>query len=157
MKLKLTLIAAGLALGFAGAAQAQSSRTGMDTSAQRAEEKAIDSEYKAAKEKCNQQTGNAKDICNAEAKGKRDVARAEQEQKERNTPRAQYNVEKAKAEAAYDVAKQRCDDQKADARKTCVKEAKATYDQALAKAKNELAENEKSRAGTGGSAPKSNR
>src|SRR5260221_4169790 len=164
MKLKPTIIAASLALGFAGAAQAQStpgsttgSKMGIDTSAQRAEEKALDAEYKAAREKCTQQTGNAKDICVAEAKGKHNVARAEQEAKERNTPRAQYNVEKAKAEAAYDVAKERCDDQKADARSTSVKEARATYDQAIAKAKAELASSEKSRAGTGGSAPKQNR
>jgi len=52
---------------------------------------------------------------------------------------AQYDVDKAKAEAVEVVAEARCEAQVGDANKTCVSNAKATFDSAVAtaKAKNE--------------------
>src|SRR5688572_1736829 len=94
MQLKLTVIAAALALGFAGAAQAQSTtprdadkpRTTQksdrsDRKVKNADEERIESEYKVAKEKCDTMKGNEKDICEAEAKAKQKVAKAENDAK----------------------------------------------------------------------------
>jgi len=141
MKMKLTVIAAALALGFAGAAQAQSTpSTGMDKRPDRADRKVhnadeerIESEFKAAKAKCDSMQGNQKDICVAEAKGKEKVAKAENDAKNAKDPaRAQARVERVKADAAYDVAKERCDEKKGNEKDVCMKEAKADRDRARA-------------------------
>jgi hypothetical protein len=161
--MKLSIIATALALAFAGAAQAQSTpgstdgdaraktRGMIDTPAQRAEEKEINSAYKADRAKCANMKGNQKDICVAEAKGKHNVAKAEQEVKENDTPRARIKVDEAKADAEYGVAKQRCQEQTGNARSTCEKEAKATRDKARTDAKTKHA-GEKSNAGSGSTA-----
>jgi len=157
MKLKLTVIAAALALGFAGAAQAQSTpATGMDKRPDRADRKVhnadeerIESEYKAAKEKCDAMQGNPKDICVSEAKGKERVAKAENDAKNaKDQTRAMGRVERVKADAAYDVAKQRCQESKGNEKDVCMKDAKAERDRARAS----TAKHERS-AGTGSSKP----
>jgi hypothetical protein len=143
MQLKLTVIAAALALGFAGAAQAQSTpSTGMDKprtadradrKVHNADEERIESEYKAAKEKCDAMSGNQKDICVSEAKGKERVAKAENDAKNAKDPtRAQAKVERVKADAAYDLAKQKCQEHKGNEKDVCMKQAKAERDRAKA-------------------------
>ena len=145
MKLQMTVIAAALALGFAGAAQAQST-TPRDTDKPRTEKKAdradrkvknadeerIESEYKAAKEKCDAMDGNAKDICQAEAKAKEKVAKAENDAKHSKDPKAQAKVQRVKADAEYDVAKERCDEKKGNEKDVCMKEARVQRDKARA-------------------------
>jgi hypothetical protein len=144
MKLKLTVIAAALALGFAGAAQAQSTtpRTDVDKprtadradrKVKNADEERIESEYKAAKEKCDPMKGNEKDICQAEAKAKEKIAKAENDAKHAKDPaKAQAHVQRVKADAEYDVAKERCDDRKGNDKDVCMKEAKVQRDKARA-------------------------
>src|SRR5438105_13745038 len=103
MKLKLTIIAASLALGFAGAAQAQSStNTGptgargdtarADRTQMRADEDRVKADYKAAMAKCKPMKGNEKDICEADAKGKEKVAKAEIAQKHEPSTRHERNL-----------------------------------------------------------------
>jgi hypothetical protein len=145
MNLKLCGLAAAIALAFAtSAVQAQGTPApqggirGEMSAADKADDKRIEADYKAAKAKCDGMKGNAKDICMAEAKGQRKVAKAEHEAKESKDPAAaQSKVDKAKAEAEYDVAKQRCDDQKGKEKSACVEQAKAKRDQALAAVKGE--------------------
>jgi hypothetical protein len=153
--MKLTLTTAAIAFAFAGMAQAQTtppSGTGADrpaaspttrtdanrgsTRAERkakdAEEERIESEYKAAKEKCDAMQGNAKDVCEKEAKGKEKVAKAELDAKKNPSERNQRKVQEAKIDADYDVAKEKCDDLKGNEKDACEKDAKAKRDQAKA-------------------------
>ena len=159
MKLKLTVIAAALALGFAGAAQAQSTpSTGMDKprtadradrKVKNADEERIESEYKAAKEKCDAMQGNLKDICQAEAKAKERVAKAENDAKNAKDPtRAQARVERVKADSSYDVARQKCQEKTGNEKDVCMKDARAERDRARAT----TAKHERS-AGTGSTKP----
>ena len=130
MKLKLTIIAAALALGTASFVQAADKA---DRKVHNADEERIESEYKLAKEKCDALQGNKKDICVAEAKGKEKVAKAENDAKNAKDPaRAQARVERVKADAAYDVAKERCEERKGNEKDVCMKQAKADRDRARA-------------------------
>ena len=162
MKIKLTLIAAALSLGVAGAAQAQSTpSSGMDKRPDRADRKVknadeerIESEYKAAKEKCDTMQGNQKDICQAEAKAHEKVAKAENDAKHAKDPsKAQARVQRVKADAEYDVAKEKCDEKKGNDKDVCMKEARVQRDKARASgARTERSATPRS-ATTGSSAP----
>ena len=146
MKLQMTVIAAALALGFAGVAQAQSTtprdadkpRTAQksdrgDRKVKNADEERIESEYKAAKEKCDTMQGNEKDICQAEAKAKEKVAKAENDAKHAKDPaKAQAKVQRVKADAEYDVAKERCDAKSGNEKDVCMKEARVQRDKSRA-------------------------
>jgi len=146
MKLKLTVIAAALALGAASFAQAADKA---DRKLHNADEERIESEFKAAKEKCDSMQGNTKDICVAEAKAKERVAKAENDARTAKDPAlAAIRVERVKADAAYDVAKERCEEKTGNAKDVCMKDAKAEHDRAKATS----ARHERS-AGTGGSKP----
>ena len=161
MKLKLTIIAASLALGFAGAAQAQSStNTGpsaargdtarADRAQKRADEDRVKAEYKSDMAKCKPMKGNEKDLCEADAKGKEKVAKAELDAKYANTERNQRKVDEAKAEHEYHVAKEKCDAEKGKQENACEKEAKAKYDRAKADIKARYATKDRKAAATGG-------
>ena len=146
MNLKLTVLAAALAVGFTGIARAEDRA---DRKVHNADEQRIESEYKAAKERCDAMSGNQKDICVTEAKAKERVAKAENDAKNAKDPaRAQARVERVKADAAYDVAKQKCQENKGNEKDVCLKQAKADRDRAKATS----AKHERS-AGTGSSKP----
>jgi len=130
MKLKLTIIAAALALGTASFAQAADKA---DRKVHNADEERIESEYKAAKEKCDAMQGNQKDICVAEAKAHEKVAKAENDAKHAKDPsKEQAKVQRVKADAEYDVAKQRCQEMKGNEKDVCMKEAQVQRDKARA-------------------------
>jgi len=101
-------------------------------------EKNIETEYKAAKIRCDSLAGNANDICVAEAKGNRDVAEAELEAKYKPSIKNSYNVRVAKADADYSVADQKCDDKDGNDEDVCEKEAKAARIHAIADADTQL-------------------
>ena len=130
MKLKLTIIAAALALGTASFVQAADKA---DRKVHNADEERIESEYKAAKEKCDVMQGNQKDICVAEAKAHEKVAKAENDAKHAKDPsKEQAKVQRVKADAEYDVAKQRCQEMKGNEKDVCMKEAQVQRDKARA-------------------------
>jgi hypothetical protein len=146
MNLKLTLLAAALAVGFTGIARAEDRA---DRKVHNADEERIESEYKVAKEKCDALSGNQKDVCVAEAKSHERVAKAENDAKNaKDQTRAHARVERVKADAAYDVAKQKCQEKKGNEKDVCMKEAKAERDRSKATS----AKHERS-AGTGSSKP----
>ena len=138
----------GVALGtmtVAGAADKSSYETAR---------KQAEAQYDADKAACKPLKSNAQDICMAEAKGKRKVARAELEAKNAKDPaKAEKKVQDAKAEAAYDVAKERCDEQKGDAKKACIQQARAERDRAKGKAEKTADAKKEQRAARGSTAP----
>jgi len=96
----------------------------------KAQKNRIEADYKATRDKCKTFEANAKDICQAEAKNIEKVARAELDAQYKPSASADKKVKSAKAEGAYEVAKEKCDDLKADAKATCMKEARAARDSA---------------------------
>ena len=132
MKLKLTVIAAALALGTASFAQAEDKA---DRKVHNADEERIESEYKAAKEKCDTMQGNQKDICVAEAKAHEKIAKAENDAKHAKDPsKEQAKVQRVRADAEYDVAKQRCQEMNGNEKDVCMKEAQVQRDKTRASA-----------------------
>jgi hypothetical protein len=95
----------------------------------------ISADYKVDKAACKQSTGNARDICMLQAKGKEAVARAELEVAYTGKPSDAAKVPVVRADADYKVAKERCDDLAGNPKATCVTEAKAVHEKALADAK----------------------
>jgi osmotically-inducible protein OsmY len=130
-KFFITAIAAAIPLAFsAGALAAQ----GISKESYKAGKDKIAAEYKSAKAGCGSLSANAKDVCMAEAKGKENVAAAELEASYQPSDKTRHAVGIAKAEADYAVAKEKCDDKAGDAKKACVKDAKAAETRAKADA-----------------------
>ena len=126
---RLTLIAAGIAVGSAAFAATMDRADYASTKTQ------INTTYKSEKSACGQSSGNQKDICMETAKGKEKVALAELDY--RNTGKADdgNKVAVTKADAAYAVAKEMCDDKAGNAKDVCVKEAKAVHTKSRADTK----------------------
>ena len=124
MKNRTALLA--LALACIGSASAFA----MSKEEYKTQKSRIEADYKTTQDKCKTFQANAKGICQAEAKNIEKVARAELEAQYKPSASADKKVKNAKAEGAYDVAKQKCDDLKADAKATCIKDARATRDSA---------------------------
>ncbi|WPL18167.1 hypothetical protein Thiowin_03226 [Thiorhodovibrio winogradskyi] len=128
--LNTTAIAVAIGLVFSAGAMAQS----LSRSDYEAEEARIADAYKSDKAECNSQSGNKKDICIAEAKGNEKIAKAELEARAEPSAKNDYNVLIAMADADYRVSKEKCNDQEANARDVCIKEAKAAETRAKAEA-----------------------
>ena len=127
--IRMTAIAAALALGLSGGA------FGMTKAEYKAGKDEVSAKYKSDKAACKSMTGNAKDICMEEAKGREKVAKAELENSYKPSDRHAYDVMTTKAKADYDVAKEKCDDKKGNDKDVCKKEAKAAYVSAKGNAK----------------------
>jgi membrane-associated HD superfamily phosphohydrolase len=156
MTLKLCSLAAAVALAFATAAQAQTTRdsapaprsaadkvldrpaTG-DRKVKKAEEDRVEADYKAAKNACDSMKGNDKEVCEVDAKGKMKVAKAELEAKYEPSVSHDRKVEEAKAEHKYEVAKEKCDAMKGKEESACEKQAKAEHDRAKADIRKQFA------------------
>lgn len=131
--MKMKLIVAALASAFAfGSAFAATTMSSTEYSAQKSR---LEADYKAAKEKCKDMTGNTKDICQAEVKGQHEVAAADLKATYKPTEKSQYDARVAKADAQYKVAKEKCDELKGNDKDVCVKQAKADFTKAKADAK----------------------
>lgn len=85
----------------------------------------IVAEYEAERQKCGARLGHATELCVIRARGTRRVAEAELEAAYKPGPRTHYDAAIARADAAYSVAQKECQNQKGDARKACVKDARA--------------------------------
>ncbi len=127
-RISITTIAAAITLAFSAGAMAE----GLSKADYKAGKDKISAEYKSAKTACGSMSGNAKDICVVEAKGKEKVAKAELQASYKPSNKTRHAVTIARAEADYAVAKEKCDDQAGNAKKTCVKEAKAAETHAKA-------------------------
>jgi hypothetical protein len=117
--LTLLLAAGAVAIGWPATAAADMRRAEFRSQLAR-----IDSEFDAAKARCDSFGGNAHDICLAEARGNYEVAKAELEERKEPSTRARYKVRVARAEAAFDVAAEECDEGTSAAKDSCVEEAR---------------------------------
>jgi hypothetical protein len=130
IKLKVTALAAALALAFSAGALAAMSKGEYKNA-----KSDIAAGHKSAKAACGSFAANAKDICMAEANGKDKVATAELEAMYQPTKKTRYNVGIAKAEADFAVAREKCDDKAGNDKAVCIKEAQSAQIGAKADAK----------------------
>jgi hypothetical protein len=118
-------------------AEAKAARTRTDENAEaaykntpKAREHAIheiaEADYKVAKERCDDKTGNDKDVCVKVAKAALTKAKADAKATRVSTD-AKVDASKDKREADYKVAAEKCDAMTGDAKSACVKAAKAKY------------------------------
>ena len=118
-------------------AEAKAARTRTDEQAEatykntpKAREHAVheiaEADYKVAKERCDDKTGNDKDVCVKVAKAALTRAKADAKVTRVSTD-AKVDAAKDKREADYKVAAEKCDAMSGDAKSACVKDAKAKY------------------------------
>lgn len=85
-------------------------------------------DYKAARAKCNELSGNQKDVCIKEAKAAEKSAQADAKAEKKSTgAHAEANADKR--EANFKVAKEKCDAMSGNTKDICEKEAEAKYRQ----------------------------
>ena len=85
-----------------------------------------EADYKVARERCDDKSGNDKDVCIKVAKAALTKAKADAKAK-RVSIEAMADASKDKREADYRVAAEKCDAMTGDARSACIKDAKAKY------------------------------
>jgi hypothetical protein len=118
-------------------AEAKAARTRTDEQAEatykstpKARERAVheiaEADYKVARERCDDKTGNDKDVCVKVAKAA--LVKAQSNAKAtRVSTDAKTDASKDKREADYKIAAEKCDAMTGDAKSACVKDAKAKY------------------------------
>ena len=85
-----------------------------------------EADYKVAKERCDDKTGNDKDVCVKEAKAAMVTAKADAKASLKvNDARADALQDKRKAN--YKVATEKCDAMAGDAKSSCMAAAKSQY------------------------------
>jgi hypothetical protein len=120
-------------------AEAKAARTRTDEEAEaaykntpKAREHAVheiaEADYKVAKERCDDKTGNDKDVCVKVAKAAMVKAQADAKASRVSTS-AKMDASDDKRKADYKVAAEKCDAMSGDAKDGCVKAAKAKYGQ----------------------------
>ena len=82
-------------------------------------------EYNAARAHCRTLAGTPRSVCIAEAKGTLRKAEADAAARLKDTERARADARRTGAKADYLVEKAKCADRSGDARKTCIREARA--------------------------------
>jgi hypothetical protein len=85
-----------------------------------------DADYKVAKERCGERTGNDKDVCVKVARAALVRAKADAKATKKSAE-AHLEAAKDKREADYRVAAEKCDAMSGDAKSACVAQAKAKY------------------------------
>ena len=91
-----------------------------------ANEAIAEANYKVARERCNERTGNDKDVCIKVAKAELTRRKADA-RANLKTVEARQDAAKDKREAEYKVAAEKCEALNGDAKSACVKNAKARY------------------------------
>jgi hypothetical protein len=85
-------------------------------------------DYKAARAKCNNLSGNDKDVCVKEAKAAEESRISEAKAAKKNAG-ANAEANSDKREAEFKVAKEKCESMSGNSRDICEKEAEARYRQ----------------------------
>jgi len=107
-------------------ANAEAAYQGTPKARAHAVEEIAEANYKVAKERCDDRTGNDKDVCMKVAKAELTRAKADAKAN-RKTVEARQDAAKDKLEADYKVAAEKCDALNGDAKSACVRDAKAKY------------------------------
>ena len=100
----------------------------------KAAQKQATADYNAARAHCRTLSGHPRSVCIAEAKSNLKKAEADAEAAYRDTAHARLDAHIASAHADYAVAKAKCNAQSGDARKACIKEARARQSEAITRA-----------------------
>lgn len=106
--------------------EAEAAYQGTPKARAHAAEEIAEANYKVAKERCDDRTGNDKDVCIKVAKAGLTKAKADAKANLK-TVEARHDAAKEKREADYKVAAEKCDALNGDAKSACVKDAKAKY------------------------------
>jgi len=106
--------------------EAEAAYQGTPKARAHAAEEIAEANYKVAKERCDERTGNDKDVCVKVAKAELTKAKADAKAN-RKTAEARQDAAKDKREADYKVAAEKCEALSGDAKSACVKDAKARY------------------------------
>ena len=107
-------------------ANAEAAYKGTPKAHEHAVHEAAEADYKVARERCDDRTGNDKDVCIKVAKAA--LVRAKADAKvTRVSNDARIDAANDKREADYKVAAQKCDAMTGDAKSACVRDAKAKY------------------------------
>ena len=96
--------------------------------------KKANADYAAARAHCRTLSGNPRTVCIAEAKGTLRKAEGDAAATLHDTERARADARRTAAKADYLVDKAKCGDRSGDARKTCIREARARQSDAVAQA-----------------------
>lgn len=108
--------------------QAKAEMKGTSKARLDAAEEVAEANYKVAKERCDDFSGDPKDICLKEAKATYEKQKADITVLEKgNTADARKDAMKTKTEADYEVAKAKCDQFSGDTKDACVKSAKDAH------------------------------
>jgi len=106
--------------------EAEATYKGTPKAREHAVHEIAEANYKVAKERCDDKTGNDKDVCVKVAKAEMTKAKADAKASRVSTD-AKVDASKDKREADYKVAAEKCDAMSGDAKSACVKQAKAKY------------------------------
>ncbi|HZW74462.1 MAG TPA: hypothetical protein VFF43_12995 [Caldimonas sp.] len=106
--------------------EAEAAYEGTPKARSRATSAIAEANYKVARARCDERTGNDKDVCIKVAKAGLTKAKADANAN-RKTVEAHQDAAKEKREAEYKVAAEKCEALNGDAKSACVKEAKARY------------------------------
>ena len=106
--------------------QAEAAYQGTPKARAKAAEEIAEANYRVARERCDDRTGNDKDVCIKVVKAELTKAKADAKAR-RKTSEARQEAAKEKREADYNVAAQKCEALAGDARSACVKDAKTRY------------------------------
>ena len=106
--------------------EAEAAYEGTPKARAHAAEEIAEANYKVARERCDDRTGNDKDVCVKVAKAELTKAKADAKAN-RKTVEARQDAAKDKREADYKVAAEKCEALSGDAKSACVKDAKARY------------------------------
>lgn len=106
--------------------QAEAAYKGTPKAREHAVEEIAEANYKVAKERCDDRTGNDKDVCIKVAKAELTKEKADAKAN-RKTVEARNDAAKDKREADYKVAAEKCDALNGDAKSACVAQAKSKY------------------------------
>ena len=96
--------------------------------------KQANADYTAARAHCRTLQGTPRSVCIAEAKGALRKAEADAVATLQDTERARADARRTAAKADYLVDKAKCGDRSGDARKTCIKDARARQSDAMSDA-----------------------
>jgi hypothetical protein len=106
--------------------EAEAAYQGTPKARARAAAEIAEANYRVARERCDDRTGNDKDVCIKVAKA--GLTRAKADAKAgRKTVEARQEADKEKREADYKVAAEKCEALSGDAKSACIKDAKSRY------------------------------
>lgn len=152
--LSISVLALFLAMGACERKTSQTDQAEQSSQTQQqpvppSQDPAVGQQQSVTKEDCKNLKDNAKDICEAQAEGQKKVSEAQAKVTERDTPKNRLELGEVQAEADYNVAMEYCDDQVGDLKKACQEKAKATRENAEARAKIESQSPESTSSGSG--------